>query len=87
MICGSRSEKKRDRRPKKVRPQPCESGYESYHSADSGYETASPHCWMGNDENDVDKATDDFIHTFRKDLKLQRSLSDAQYNGYLERAK
>ena len=37
-------------------------------------------------QEDVDKAAEAFINGFRRDLQLQRTLSDCRYYGYLERA-
>ena len=37
-------------------------------------------------QEDVDKAAEAFINGFRRDLQLQRTLSDCGYYGYLGRA-
>ena len=43
-------------------------------------------CTNTNSQEDVDKAAEAFINGFRRDLELQRMLSDHPYYGYLERA-
>ena len=39
-----------------------------------------------NSQEDVDKAAEALINGFRRDLELQRMLSDRRYYGYLERS-
>ena len=42
---------------------------------------------LGNtSQQDVNKAAEAFINEFRKELQLERTLSDRRYYGYLERA-
>ncbi|GLJ22799.1 hypothetical protein SUGI_0429600 [Cryptomeria japonica] len=86
MICGGQSKRKKNRHPKQGRPhEPCQS-QSSFHSADDDYERSQHNYYVGNEDGDVDKAVDVFIHKFHTNLELQKSFSEARYQGYLERA-
>ncbi|GLJ22790.1 hypothetical protein SUGI_0429370 [Cryptomeria japonica] len=82
VLSGSKSGRKEDKQPKQVSPQPCEIP-PSFHSSDNVYAASQP-CYSA--EEDVDKAAEVFIHKFHRNLKLQKSQSEARYQGYLARA-
>ncbi|GLJ22788.1 hypothetical protein SUGI_0429340 [Cryptomeria japonica] len=75
---GSKPGKKEEQRPKQVIPQSRES-----RPSDKGH-VVSQQCYRK--EDDVDKAAEIFIQRVHMDLKLQRSESEARYEGYLTRA-
>ncbi|GLJ22789.1 hypothetical protein SUGI_0429360 [Cryptomeria japonica] len=81
VISGSTSGRKEDQRPKQVSPQPCEKNPVQF--SDNVYAASQP-CYSA--EEDVDKAAEVFIHKFHGNLKLQKSQSEARYQGYLARA-
>ncbi|GLJ22793.1 hypothetical protein SUGI_0429470 [Cryptomeria japonica] len=86
VILGKSSKKNKDENPKQVRQAGSRVSQSPVYSVNDGYETSQHNNCMGNDNEDVDKAAEVFIHKFHRNLKLQKSPSEAQYEGYLARA-
>ncbi|GLJ22782.1 hypothetical protein SUGI_0429190 [Cryptomeria japonica] len=80
MIFGCFSGSENHQRSKQVRPhEPCPPSFYPHEVPKKIY-------YMGNEDEDVDKASEFYIDSVHEDLKMQESLSDAEYNGYLARA-
>ncbi|GLJ22785.1 hypothetical protein SUGI_0429280 [Cryptomeria japonica] len=86
LIFGCFSGSETNQRPKQVRPHEPSASSSSFYSRENGYEVHKKIYYMGNEKEDVDKASEFFIDSVHKDFKLQKCLSDAEYNGYLARA-
>ncbi|GLJ22792.1 hypothetical protein SUGI_0429460 [Cryptomeria japonica] len=85
-ILGNSSKKNKDENPKQVRQYESRVSKSVVHSVDDDYESSQYNYCMRNNDEDVDKAAEVFIHKFHRNLKLQKSPSEALYEGYLARA-
>ncbi|GLJ22791.1 hypothetical protein SUGI_0429450 [Cryptomeria japonica] len=82
MIFGKQSQKNKDDDGSRVSKAGSRVSKSSVYSVDDGSESSQ----HNNCDGDVDKAAEVFIHKFHRNLKLQKSPSEAQYEGYLARA-